>query len=78
MTYAIVAGVLAAVLLLVQRMLSRARVDHVINSLRPDEEKAKADHFATELERVNQEIKDADIRFNNAKRAALKSDNTSK
>jgi hypothetical protein len=68
MNYAIVAAVLAAILLLVQRMISSAKADHVINELRPEEARKQAEAYAKEAARLEQEIKNADLRYSKAKR----------
>ena len=70
MNYAVVAAVIGAILLLVKRMMDRARTDKVMAELRPSEAKAKAEQYAKELARLEQEVKDADIRYSDAKRAA--------
>ena len=66
MNYAIVAAIVTAILLIARHLMARARVDQIINSLPVDDKKAKV--FQTELERLTQEIKDADIAYSNAKR----------
>jgi hypothetical protein len=67
MNYAIIAAVVAAVLLVVRHLMANSRLDQIINSLPNDEEKAKA--YEIDLKKLADEIKDADIRYSNAKRA---------
>lgn len=75
MNYAIVAAIIAAVLLVVRHLMAKARVDQIINSLPVDKENAQK--FQTELERLNQEILDADLTYSNAKRKLNKPSNKS-
>jgi hypothetical protein len=63
MNYGIVAGVIAAILLIVKYMMGRARTDTILSELQQVNSQKKKDAHLKEAARLEQEIEDAKIDY---------------